>query len=327
MLESELREKYLSQARMYMGAVGGSDQIYSLYDLYNNNLPANVQKWGTRNTKMLRTYTEYCALFVSAIAIQAGLTSVVPVEIGVTEIINIAKKNGIWQPAGNAYGPQPADLIIFDWTKNGVRDGYPDHIGLIERVDDKYYYTIEGNMTAPNSTHTVWRRVIEKKDPQIVGVISPLYCTIATTPAKPVVDDTAALQNEIKTLNSKIADLKDAYDELEARFIESEIDASDLAEKLELETKKALDLSDEVKKLTKDNDDLRKANDYNLGQITKLEATIAKMEESKEDGLYEFIDEIGVGGHVDIIDRSEDGAYSLEIECHRETLVCGPMKN
>ena len=36
------------------------------------------------------------------------------------------------------------DLIFFDWAKNG-QDGSPDHVGIVERVENGIVYTVEGN--------------------------------------------------------------------------------------------------------------------------------------------------------------------------------------
>ena len=35
------------------------------------------------------------------------------------------------------------DIIFFDWET----DGSPDHVGIIEKVDNNKVYTIEGNST------------------------------------------------------------------------------------------------------------------------------------------------------------------------------------
>ena len=37
--------------------------------------------------------------------------------------------------------PKAGDLIFFDWEN----DNDPDHVGIVEKVDNNYIYTIEGN--------------------------------------------------------------------------------------------------------------------------------------------------------------------------------------
>ena len=40
------------------------------------------------------------------------------------------------------YTPKVADIIFFDWNNNGVID----HVGFVEKVENGYVYTIEGNV-------------------------------------------------------------------------------------------------------------------------------------------------------------------------------------
>ena len=39
------------------------------------------------------------------------------------------------------YEPKPGEIIFFDWNV----DGHPDHVGLVEKVENGRIYTIEGN--------------------------------------------------------------------------------------------------------------------------------------------------------------------------------------
>lgn len=43
--------------------------------------------------------------------------------------------------AGRDYIPSPGDIIFFDWEPNGE----PNHVGIVEAVEDGIVYTIEGN--------------------------------------------------------------------------------------------------------------------------------------------------------------------------------------
>ena len=38
--------------------------------------------------------------------------------------------------------PTPGMLIFFDWA---TRDGVPDHVGIVEKVENGMVYTVEGN--------------------------------------------------------------------------------------------------------------------------------------------------------------------------------------
>ena len=44
-------------------------------------------------------------------------------------------------------GPTPGMIIFFDWDKPSTKgpDGVADHVAIVERVEDGYVYTIEGN--------------------------------------------------------------------------------------------------------------------------------------------------------------------------------------
>lgn len=53
--------------------------------------------------------------------------------------INWFKSHHRWQPRN--YTPTAGDIIFFDWGRNGTQD----HVGLVEKVDGGYVYTIEGN--------------------------------------------------------------------------------------------------------------------------------------------------------------------------------------
>ena len=42
--------------------------------------------------------------------------------------------------------PTSGAIIFFDWLdENGLQDGSPDHVGIVEKVENGRVYTIEGN--------------------------------------------------------------------------------------------------------------------------------------------------------------------------------------
>ena len=45
----------------------------------------------------------------------------------------------------NSYIPNPGDIIFFDWDDEDGLNGQPDHVGIVEKVENGYVYTIEGN--------------------------------------------------------------------------------------------------------------------------------------------------------------------------------------
>ena len=50
------------------------------------------------------------------------------------------QQRGLWLD-GSAE-PMPGMLIFFDWA---TQDGVPDHVGIVERVENNVVYTVEGN--------------------------------------------------------------------------------------------------------------------------------------------------------------------------------------
>lgn len=85
---------------------------------------------------------EWCAVFVSWAANQAGvLNDKIPKFAGVANGIEWFKARGQWQ--GRGYSPRPGDIIFFDWEA----DGKPNHVGIVEKTENGYIYTIEGNST------------------------------------------------------------------------------------------------------------------------------------------------------------------------------------
>ncbi len=85
-------------------------------------------------------HVEWCAIFVSWSANESGdLNVIIPKFSRVEDGIAWFKNKGKWQ-TGN-YIPKSGDLIFFDWNQ----DNDPDHVGIVEKIDDNYIYTVEGN--------------------------------------------------------------------------------------------------------------------------------------------------------------------------------------
>ena len=91
---------------------------------------------------------EWCACFVSWCANECGYidAGVIPKFAGCTGGSNWFKDRGQWQDGD--YEPRPGDLIFFDWNNkggSGPQDDVPDHVGIVERVENGVVYTVEGN--------------------------------------------------------------------------------------------------------------------------------------------------------------------------------------
>lgn len=85
---------------------------------------------------------EWCAMFVSWCADQAGLidAGAIPKFENCVWGANWFKTNAGW--ADGSAEPSPGDIIFFDWEP----DGYPDHVGIVEKCENGLVYTIEGNV-------------------------------------------------------------------------------------------------------------------------------------------------------------------------------------
>lgn len=160
MNEQEIRNSVLKLAAFYIGCETGDAKQRIIVDTYNDHKPL------PRGYKV--QYTDsWCATFVSAIAIQANLAEIFPIECGCGEMVNLAKKAGIWK--GRDYSPKTGDVIMYDWTAKSP--GWADHTGFVEEDEGPAILTIEGNTNGGKCA----RRTVLKSDPQIYGFIAPDY--------------------------------------------------------------------------------------------------------------------------------------------------------
>jgi CHAP domain. len=84
---------------------------------------------------------DWCACFVTWCAEQSGLLAAgaVPRFSYVPHGVDWFKERGQWLPAGSI--PAAGDILFFDWQG----DGHPDHVGIVEYMEDGVVHTIEGN--------------------------------------------------------------------------------------------------------------------------------------------------------------------------------------
>lgn len=168
MTEQELRNKVVQTARGYLGSKEADGSHRKIIDGYNAHKPLA--------RGYLVKYTDaWCATFVSFVGIVCGLTDIMPTECGCGAMIELYKKKGRWQE-NDAYRPQPADIIMYDWDDNGAGDctGYPEHVGLVEAVDGNTITVIEGNMS-----DKVGERTLQVNGRFIRGYCLPDYASKA----------------------------------------------------------------------------------------------------------------------------------------------------
>lgn len=175
MTEQQLRNHYVDTLRGWIGRNEQDKSHRLIVDTYNSmrTLPRNYAV----------TYTDaWCAATVSAAAIEAGLTDIIPRECSCTRMIELFKQMGRWQERDD-YTPLPGDIIFYDWNDDGKGDcsGNPEHVGVVEKVADGTISVIEGNYH-----DAVGRRNIAVNGRYIRGYGLPDYASMSDSPPPPV---------------------------------------------------------------------------------------------------------------------------------------------
>ena len=104
---------------------------------------------------------EWCACFVSWCASKCGY---LPKFAGCSAGVQWFRARNQW--ADRSITPDPGTIIFFDWD----RDGVPDHTGIVEKSENGYVYTIEGN-----TSDSCRRRQYTVGNSQIFGYGIPAY--------------------------------------------------------------------------------------------------------------------------------------------------------
>ena len=108
---------------------------------------------------------EWCACFVSWCANKCGyLDTFIPKFAGCSTGVQWFKARNQW--ADRSITPEPGMIIFFDWD----RDGVPDHTGIVEKSENSYVYTIEGN-----TSDSCRRQQYTVGNPNIFGYGTPAY--------------------------------------------------------------------------------------------------------------------------------------------------------
>ena len=136
---SKYASKVVSQAQAWLGLNESDGSHKKIIDIYNGHTPL------ARGYKVQYT-DQWCATFVSAVAIKMGYTDIIPTECGCGEMVKLFQKLGAWVENENRT-PNPGDILFYDWQDNGVGDntGWPDHVGIVEKVESGKITVIEGN--------------------------------------------------------------------------------------------------------------------------------------------------------------------------------------
>ena len=111
---------------------------------------------------------EWCACFVSWCANECGYIDdgIFPKFSVCMDGVNWFKEKGRWLDGD--VEPEPGMIIFFDWDDENGQDGIPDHVGIVEKVENGRIYTIEGN-----SDDACKQKVYSEGCYEILGYVSP----------------------------------------------------------------------------------------------------------------------------------------------------------
>jgi len=135
----QLRMQTVAAAERYLGVRESNGTHKAIIDLYNSHEPLAVDY-------VVQYDDSWCAAFVSAVAIEQGLTDIIPTECGCERQIGLWQNMGRWKEP-DSYIPHPGDLIYYDWDDEGNGDctGWSDHVGMVVGIKYPFIKVIEGN--------------------------------------------------------------------------------------------------------------------------------------------------------------------------------------
>lgn len=165
--EAALRLQVVQTAERYLGYQESDNSHRKIIDLYNSHEPLAM-------AYQVQYTDSWCSTFVSAVAIQCGLTEIIPTECGCERHIGLFRQMGRWEENDNAI-PLPGDLIFYDWdnTRPGDSTGWSDHVGIVVGTKWPFMKVIEGN-----KDDSVSYRILPLGDLRIRGFGQPDYGSI-----------------------------------------------------------------------------------------------------------------------------------------------------
>lgn len=156
--------KVVEQAKTWLGRKESDGSFKVIIDTYNSQekLPRGVK---------MRYDWEWCAAFVSAVAVKLGYTDIIPTECSCTKMIALLQNIGAWNESDSRI-PNPGELIFYNWEAPATGDDTTDadHVGIVESVRNGMITVIEGNYS-----QSVKRRTIAVNHKYIRGYGVPKY--------------------------------------------------------------------------------------------------------------------------------------------------------
>lgn len=137
--EAIKRMDLIATAEQWLGFQESDGSHTHILDIYNNHEPL-------AQSYIVQPEDSWCAAFVSAAAIEAGLADRIPTECSCERQIGLWQELGQWEEDDNAV-PLPGDLIYYNWDqkKPGENSGWSDHVGIVVGTKWPFVKVIEGN--------------------------------------------------------------------------------------------------------------------------------------------------------------------------------------
>ena len=134
-----MRQQVVKTAQSYLGCNEADGSHKAIIDTYNAHEPL-AQGYPVKYDD------EWCATFVSAIAIEQGLTDIIPTECSCERQINLFKELGCWRE-DECYLPRTGDYIYYVWDewRSGDCTAWADHVGIVAETSGPVIKVIEGN--------------------------------------------------------------------------------------------------------------------------------------------------------------------------------------
>lgn len=136
-------------AQLLKGVGSGSNELVNLaLSQLGNKGGEKYWKWAGSSKRIA-----WCALFVSWCADKTCLraSGQIPYFSFVGDGVHWFKTKGKWIKGSEVNSSnydeliRPGMLIFFDWIEDGKRDGHGDHVGIVTKVANGHFYTVEGN--------------------------------------------------------------------------------------------------------------------------------------------------------------------------------------
>ena len=126
-------------AARWLGTQEGSREHREILEVYNGIRPL-PRGYAVKQTDA------WCAAFVSAAAVMAGVGERYPLECSCSRMIEGARAMGIWVEDDD-HVPETGDWVLYNWQAggNGDDDGAPDHVGIVIGMESGEILAVEGN--------------------------------------------------------------------------------------------------------------------------------------------------------------------------------------